>query len=456
MGIHRLYNNGYFMRDKLDSLFKAYDVRGVYPEELDDCLSYDIGVAFGLFVKEPEVIIGHDARLSSEKIFLAFSSGLRDSGKGLRYIGLVPTDVVYTMSGIFDLPGVMITASHNPKEWNGFKFCKAGSKPVGIETGLNEIKGLINPSNSYEEISPVNQEDIFDEYVNHVSAIINPSRINKEMNIGIDAGNGVAGAFIPKLLERYGVSFSGIFLEPDGNFPNHPADPSNQKNLNDLLEHILKNNLDFGVAFDGDADRAVFLDNKGNLISGSMMTAVISDWLFLKNKELKVVHNVNVSPSMVDYLTSKGVTMIRSKVGHSYIKEVMHNEQADFGGEHSAHFYYKDNYYADSGMITLLMFIQILSEKKVKASELITGYNFRPSSGEINFEVADTKESLNKIEEFFEGSFDKLDGLTYLSDDYWFNVRGSNTEPKLRLNAEAVNQETLDDIITQIKNIIGE
>jgi phosphomannomutase len=360
------------------------------------------------------------------------------------------------MSGIFNLPGVMITASHNPKEWNGFKFCKAGSKPVGIETGLNEIKGLINPSNSYEEISPVNQEDIFDEYVNHISSIIDLSRINKEINIGIDAGNGVAGAFIPKLLERYGVSFSGIFLEPDGNFPNHPADPSNQNNLNDLLELVLKNNLDFGVAFDGDADRAVFLDNKGNLISGSMMTAVISEWLFLKNKELKVVHNVNVSPSIVDHLTSKGVTMIRSKVGHSYIKEVMRIERADFGGEHSAHFYYKDNYYADSGMITLLMFIQILSEKKVKASELITGYNFRPSSGEINFEVADTKESLNKIEEFFEGSFDKLDGLTYLSDDYWFNVRGSNTEPKLRLNAEAVNQETLDDIITQIKNIIGE
>ena len=185
------------------------------------------------------------------------------------------------------------------------------------------------------------------------------------------------------------------------------------------------------------------------------MTAVISEWLLLKNKELKVVHNVNVSPSIVDYLTSKGATMVRSKVGHSYIKEVMRKEQADFGGEHSAHFYYKDNYYADSGIITLLMFIQILSDKKVKASELIAGYNFRPSSGEINFEVRDTTESLDKIEEFFEGSFDKLDGLTYLSEDYWFNVRGSNTEPKLRLNVEANNQDILDNIISQIKNIIG-
>ena len=218
---------------------------------------------------------------------------------------------------------------------------------------------------------------------------------------------------------------------------------------------VLTNKLDFGVAFDGDADRAVFLDNKGNIITGSMMTAIISDWLYRKNKNLKVVHNVSVSPSVVNYLLNQGVTMIRSKVGHSYIKEIMHKEDADFGGEHSAHFYYKENYYADSAILTLLVFLEILSSKGNESSDLLLDYKFRPSSGEINFEVDDVIDSLNKIEDSFDGSFEKLDGLTYFADDYWFNIRGSNTEEKLRVNVEATNQAILSDVIQQIKNIIG-
>ena len=243
-------------------------------------------------------------------------------------------------------------------------------------------------------------------------------------------------------------------MDIDGNFPNHPADPSDINNLKELRELVISDKKAFGVAFDGDADRAVFIDNLGNLISGSLMTALVSDWLNEKKENIKVVHNVNVPPSVVEYLSGKGITTIRSKVGHSYIKQIMREEDADFGGEHSAHFYLRENFYADSGIVTLLIFLQILSEKKIKASELIESYNFPPSSSEINFEVNSVIESLEKIENSFENEFDKLDGITYFGEDYWFNVRGSNTEPKLRLNAEAKDEKTLKELINKITNII--
>ena len=244
-------------------------------------------------------------------------------------------------------------------------------------------------------------------------------------------------------------------MDVDGNFPNHPADPSDENNLLDLKEKVISLNLDFGVAFDGDADRSVFIDDKGNLISGSLMTCLISDWLFEKKSKIKIVHNVNVQPSVIEYLKSKGIVTIRSKVGHSYIKKIMRDNDADFGGEHSAHFYLRENFYADSGILTLLIFLKILSEKNIQSSTLIENYEFKPSSGEINFIVEDVETSLKIIENSFEGEFDKLDGISYFSDDFWFNVRGSNTEPMLRLNAEAVDQKTLDNIIDKISNIIS-
>ncbi len=443
------------MRDKLDSLFKAYDIRGIYPNEIDEQLSFDIGYALSKYINDDTFVIGHDARLSSESLFNAFSSGIMSNGKKIKYIGLVPTDVVYTMSGLLNMPGAMITASHNPKNWNGFKLCKAGAKPIGIESGLEEIKELVSLSKKYKESTSISKDDIFEDYLKHIKSIVNFKEINTDLKIGLDGGSGVAGAFIPEILENLGIEYSGIYLEPDGNFPHHPPDPSSKENLEDLVDFVLTNKLDFGVAFDGDADRAVFLDDKGNIITGSMMTAIISDWFYRKNKNLKVVHNVSVSPSVVNYLLNRGVKMIRSKVGHSYIKEIMHKEEADFGGEHSAHFYYKENYYADSAILTLLVFLEILSSKGNKSSDLLLDYKFRPSSGEINFEVEDVIDSLNSIESSFGGSFDKLDGLTYFADDYWFNIRGSNTEEKLRVNVEANDQEILSDVIEQIKNIIG-
>jgi len=441
--------------NKLDLIFKAYDIRGIFGETLTPEIAYKIGFAYADFVDSEKIIIGHDGRLSNKEMLNAVASGIKRNNKSILYIGTVPTDVVYSLSGMQNLPGVVITASHNPKEWTGLKFCNKGATPIGIETGLMDIKDKVENLDIDIDIDTTfKEENIVDLYIEHLNSIVKPVDIKNSISFIIDAGNGALGSVIEKLDDSYNLNFDGLYMDVDGNFPNHPADPSDPGNLEELKELVISRNKAFGVAFDGDADRAVFLDNEGNLISGSLMTALVSDWLNEKKDKLKIVHNVNVSPSVVKYLEEKGIITIRAKVGHSYIKQVMREEDADFGGEHSAHFYLKENFYADSGVVTLLIFLQILSEKNIKVSELIDMYNFPPSSGEINFEVKNVKESLSKIESYFENPFDKLDGISYFSDNYWFNVRGSNTEPKLRLNAEAKDEETLNHLINEITNII--
>ncbi len=441
--------------NKLDLIFKAYDVRGIFGETLTPEIAYKIGYAFADFVTSNEIIVGHDGRLSNKEMFNAVASGIKKKNKSVLYVGTVPTDVVYSLSGLKALPGVIITASHNPKEWTGLKFCDSGATPVGVESGLQEIKEkVISIDSDVEIFDDFQKQDLVATYIEHLKSIVKPENVHNSINFGIDAANGALGAVLEYLKSSYDLNFDGLYLDVDGNFPNHPADPSDINNLMELKDLVISGNKDFGVAFDGDADRAVFLDDRGNLISGSLMTAIVSDWLFEKKKNLKIVHNVNVSPSVVSYLSEKGISTIRSKVGHSYIKQIMRDEDADFGGEHSAHFYLKENYFADSGILTLLIFLQILSEKKLKVSELIDSYKFPPSSGEINFEVKSVNESLKKIEDSFNNTFDKLDGISYFSQEYWFNVRGSNTEPKLRLNAEAKDEETLNQLISKITNII--
>ncbi len=443
--------------NKLDLIFKAYDIRGIFGDTLTPEIAYKIGYVFAGFVSSDVIIVGHDGRLSNKEMFNAVASGIKKNNKSVLYVGTVPTDVVYSLSGLKELPGIIITASHNPKEWTGLKLCNSGATPIGIESGLKEIKDKVSDLDIDIEIfTNFKENDLVDSYIQHLNSIVNPKNIDNTISFGVDAANGALGSVIEKLKKSYNLNFHGLYLDIDGNFPNHPADPSDVNNLKELKDLVIFEKKAFGVAFDGDADRAVFLDNKGNLISGSLMTAIVADWLDEKKENVKIVHNVNVPPSIVNYLSDKGILTIRSKVGHSYIKQIMREEDADFGGEHSAHFYLKENFYADSGILTLLIFLQILSEKNVKASDLIDSYNFPPSSGEINFEVKNVHESLEKIESNFENSFDKLDGISYFADNYWFNVRGSNTEPKLRLNAEAKDSEILDKIISKIKNIIGE
>ena len=442
-------------QNKLDLIFKAYDVRGIYGDTLTLETAYNIGVAFSEFVQSEKIIVGHDGRTSNLEIFNAIATGIKSKNKDVHYIGTVPTDVVYSLSGLLDLPGLIITASHNPKEWNGFKFCNRGASPIGVESGLLEIKKLASKNYALPLVlAESKKEDVTDIYINHLKEIVNPEHINSSIKFAIDGGNGAIGSVIDSLSSKYGLNYEGIYMDVDGTFPNHPADPSNPKNLEELVNLVLEKNYQFGVAFDGDADRAVFSDDKGNIISGSIMTAIISDWLLAKRGEIKVVHNVNVPPSVTSYLNKKGVNLIRSKVGHSYIKQIMRDEDADFGGEHSAHFYLRENFYADSGIVTLLIFLQILSEKNQTPSELISSYSFFPSSGEINFNVKNVDESIAIVQNSFEKEFDTLDGISYFEDDYWFNIRGSNTEPKLRLNAEAKNIEILNELVNKIRNII--
>ena len=442
-------------QNKLDLIFKAYDVRGIYGDTLTLETAYNIGVAFSEFVQSEKIIVGHDGRTSNLEIFNAVATGIKSKNKDVHYIGTVPTDVVYSLSGLLDLPGLIITASHNPKEWNGFKFCNRGASPIGVESGLLEIKKLASKNYALPLVlTESKKEDVTDIYINHLKEIVNPEHINSSIKFAIDGGNGAIGSVIDSLSSKYGLNYEGIYMDVDGTFPNHPADPSNPKNLEELVNLVLEKNYQFGVAFDGDADRAVFSDDKGNIISGSIMTAIISDWLLAKRGEIKVVHNVNVPPSVTSYLNKKGVNLIRSKVGHSYIKQIMRDEDADFGGEHSAHFYLRENFYADSGIVTLLIFLQILSEKNQTPSELISSYSFFPSSGEINFNVKNVDESISIVKNSFEKEFDTLDGISYFEDDYWFNIRGSNTEPKLRLNAEAKNIEILNELVNKIRNII--
>lgn len=442
-------------QNKLDLIFKAYDVRGIYGDTLTLETAYNIGVAFSEFVQSEKIIVGHDGRTSNLEIFNAVATGIKSKNKDVHYIGTVPTDVVYSLSGLLDLPGLIITASHNPKEWNGFKFCNRGASPIGVESGLLEIKKLASKNHALPLVLVESKkEDVTDIYINHLKEIVNPEHINSSIKFAIDGGNGAIGSVIDSLSSKYGLNYEGIYMDVDGTFPNHPADPSNPKNLEELVNLVLEKNYQFGVAFDGDADRAVFSDDKGNIISGSIMTAIISDWLLAKRGEIKVVHNVNVPPSVTSYLNKKGVNLIRSKVGHSYIKQIMRDEDADFGGEHSAHFYLRENFYADSGIVTLLIFLQILSEKNQTPSELISSYSFFPSSGEINFNVKNVDESIAIVQNSFEKEFDTLDGISYFEDDYWFNIRGSNTEPKLRLNAEAKNIEILNELVNKIRNII--
>ena len=444
-------------QNKLDLIFKAYDVRGVYGETLTLDIAYNIGIAFSKFVEDEKIIVGHDGRTSNLEIFNAVAAGIKSEKKEVYYIGTVPTDVVYSLSGLMNLPGLIITASHNPKEWNGFKFCQSGASPIGIESGLLDIKNFASENHNLPSSFPdTEKEDVITDYMNHLNNIVKAENINSSIKFAIDGGNGAIGSVIKNLANEYNLDYEGMYMDVDGTFPNHPADPSNPDNLVELVECVVSNNYQFGVAFDGDADRAVFSDDKGNIISGSIMTAIIADWLFEKRGDIKVVHNVNVPPSVTNYLADKGINLIRSRVGHSYIKQIMREEDADFGGEHSAHFYLRENFYADSGIVTLLIFLQILSEKKQTPSELISSYNFFPSSGEINFTVKDVEQSILSVKKSFEKTFDTLDGISYFGENYWFNIRGSNTEPKLRLNAEAEKIEELDNLLNKIRNIIEE
>ena len=443
------------MSNNLDIIFKSYDIRGVFGETLTLQDAYKIGHSFADYVDSESILIGHDGRLSNMEMLNAVASGVSNSGKSVLYVGLVPTDVVYSLSGLLELPGIVITASHNPKEYNGLKLCNSGAVPIGEHSGLLEIKNNIK-NIDFGEISNLHLEtnNELDLYFQHIQKLVKPEKVSSHLKFGVDGGNGAIGSIFEEISAIYKFNCEKLYMEVDGNFPNHPADPSNNENLKEIIKLVQEKKLDFGVAFDGDADRAVFIDDTGKVVSGSMMTTLIADYLSEKKDNLKVVYNVNVSPHALSILESKNISLFRCKVGHSNIKAMMKELHADFGGEHSAHFYYKDNYFADSAILTLLMLMSIVSERGKKVSSMIDEYNFPPSSGEINFTVESVNDSLEKIKTVFSGNFDELDGLSYVDENFWFNVRGSNTEPKLRVNIEASSQKILEEVLEKISTNI--
>jgi phosphomannomutase len=441
----------------LSNIIKAYDVRGIVPDELDEEITTRIGAAFAAFVDADEVLLGTDCRVSSPALREALIDGITSQGVGVRLIGEIPTDMLYYASGALSLPGVVITASHNPAQYNGLKFCQPGAAPIGADTGLQDIRRMAEAGLAREdEIGSVVSEDVVGGYLDHVTAATGASGI-AGLTVVADGGNGMAGVVLPQVFDRIDAQLIGLYLEPDGTFPNHPADPLRPENLVDLVNLVNETKPDLGVAFDGDADRAFFIDDESVPLPGSTTTAIIADWFLAQHPGSSVVHNLICSKAVAETVEAAGGLPIRTKVGHSYIKQVMAESGAIFGGEHSGHYYFRDNYRADSGIMAMLVLLRVLTDAGIPLSELRQRYEPYSQSGEINFDVVDKAAADAAVERAFEDySIDRLDGLTVDLGDRWFNLRASNTEPVLRLNVEGPNDEAVDDLVDQVAGIIKE
>ncbi len=441
----------------LSNIIKAYDVRGVVPDEFDEEIATRIGAAFAAFVGTDEVIVGHDCRVSSPAIREALIDGITSQGVNVRLIGEIPTDMLYYASGALSLPGVVITASHNPAQYNGLKFCQPAAAPIGADTGLLDIRRMAEEGlPTSERTGEVVRSDVVDGYLDHVLSVTGAEGISG-LTVAADGGNGMAGSVLPQVFDRIEANLIGLYLEPDGTFPNHPADPLRPENLIDLVALVKERKPDLGVAFDGDADRAFFIDDKSVPLPGSTTTAIIADWFLAEQPASAVVHNLICSKAVAETIEAAGGVPIRTKVGHSYIKQVMAESGAVFGGEHSGHYYFRDNYHADSGIMAMLVLLRVLSDAGVPLSQLRERYEPYSQSGEINFDVPDKVAADAAVARAFEDhSIDRLDGLTVELGDRWFNLRPSNTEPVLRLNVEGPDAEAVDDLVKQVGAIIKE
>ena len=441
------------------AVFKAYDIRGRSDTgELDANLYELVGNAFARLVEAPRIAVGRDCRSSSSEFFAALAKGINDAGSDVIDLGEVPTDVVYYYSGAQGVPGAIITASHNPAEYNGLKLCRSGAAPIGAETGLVEIKNSVLARNRVTSIlsGTTHSVDPVSDYVNHLFSVVDPSTIGP-LRVAVDGGNGMVGIAIDDVFARIEASLQGLYLTPDGTFPNHPADPLVPENLVDLVELVETGNFDLGVAFDGDADRAFFLDDTGAPLSGSTVTSLIARRLLAENPGATVVHNLITSHAVPEIVEESGGIPVRTRVGHSYIKQIMADTDAVFGGEHSGHYYFRDNFRADSGMMAMLTILSILSEDGRRFSEIRRDVERYAASGEINFEVTDVAGALHQVEEsVYNASIDHLDGLTVDYGDEWFNIRPSNTEPLLRLNVEAPTPARVDEIVSRVSRILEE
>jgi phosphomannomutase len=441
----------------LDGIFKAYDVRGVYPSQINEATARRIGCAFAYFAAAERIAVGRDCRLSSPGIASAVIDGITAAGVNVLDLGEITTDALYYASGSMDVPGLVVTASHNPPEYNGLKFCLPGAAPVGEDTGLREIEqAAAEGCRSGASVGSADAVDILGGYVDHLFGVVDVDAF-ASLAVAADGGNGMAGIALPAVFERLPARLIGLYLEPDGTFPNHPADPLRPENLEDLLTLMSAERPDLGVAFDGDADRAFFIDDAGVPLPGSTTTAIIADWFLQREPGATIVHNLICSKAVPERVVAAGGTPVRTRVGHSFIKQVMKETGAVFGGEHSGHYYFRDNFRADSGILAMLVLLQVLSEDGRPLSQLRIAYEPYAGSGEINFDVEDQAGTTAAVAAAFpEAAIDHLDGMTVDLGDRWFNLRPSNTEPKLRLNAEAPDAAAIDELVGAVASIIEE
>ncbi|HEX5995588.1 MAG TPA: phosphomannomutase/phosphoglucomutase [Jiangellales bacterium] len=454
----------------LSSIVKAYDIRGVVPDQLDDDVARAVGAAFSEVMGFPEaVVVGHDMRPSSVPLSTAFAEGVTSRGSNVVVIGLASTDQLYYASGFFDMPGAMFTASHNPAQYNGIKLCRAGAAPVGQDTGLAEIRDLAErflagPTGSAGQDGgtargDVVHRDVLAGYATHLRSLVPLDGI-RALTVVVDAGNGMAGHTVPAVLDVPGLTVVPMYFELDGTFPHHEANPIEPENLRDLQAAVQDHGADLGLAFDGDADRCFVVDERGAAVNPSALTALIATRELERAPGQRVVHNLITSRAVPEIVREHGGEPIRTRVGHSFIKQTMAETGAIFGGEHSAHYYFRDFWRADSGMLAALHTLAALGGTPVGTtlSELIAPYERYVSSGEINSTVTDQARVMAAVEDAFAGRegvrVDHLDGLSVEHDEWWFNLRPSNTEPLLRLNAEAVDAPTMERIRDDVLGII--
>jgi phosphomannomutase len=440
----------------LGSIFKAYDVRGVVPDDLDEDVARRIGSAFAEWAGAPRIAVAHDCRLSSPSLAAAVREGAVSRGVDVVDAGLASTDLLYFISGSLDVPGVMLTASHNPPRWNGMKFCLAGARPVAEDTGLADIRALAERDEYPGRQAPGRTEErnLLDAYADHVLSFVDVSRLSP-LTVVADTANGMGGLVVPAVMERLPVRLIHLFPELDGTFPNHPADPIDPENQRDVKRAVIDEAADVGLAFDGDADRVFLVDERAEGVSGSEVTALVARSMLHRNPGAPIVYNLICSWAVPEVIRESGGEPIRTRVGHSFIKQVMAETGAVFGGEHSGHYYFRDNYRADSGLIAAVVVLEQLSLAGAPLSQLLAPFRRYRASGEINSRVSDQSGSIESIAAAFAGGRqDRTDGLTVEFDDWWFNLRPSNTEPLLRLNVEARTEELLREKTAEVLHLI--
>ena len=444
----------------LDRIVKAYDVRGTTPDEMNDDVAFALGVAFARFVKADTIIVARDMRLTGESLVAAFADGAMANGVNIVDLGLASTDMVYYAAGVLDSPGAMFTASHNPAEYNGIKFCLSGARPVGIDTGLTEIRDVAKevlrgtaPSTSVR--GSYAQRNMLDAFADHVVSFIDIASLSP-MKVVADTANGMGGLIVPVVFERLPMmELEVMYPELDGSFPNHPADPIQPSNQRDLQARVISGGFDIGLAFDGDADRVFVVDEKGRGLSGSSTTAILAAGVLRAHPGATVLHNLICSRSVPEVIRENGGVPVRTKVGHSNIKQVMAETGAVFGGEHSAHYYFLNNFRADSGIIATMFMLQELSRADVPLSEFRRPFERYEASGEINTSVNDAQAVMKAVAAAYSThNQDWIDGLTVDCGDWWFNLRPSNTEPLLRLNLEASTRDECDDHVAEVLALV--